>query len=227
MGEHTCADHIDPPREIARDVRHRFTLADPDLLGREIHRSPAELDHGDLEGDPGPERRLLEDEGHGVARERRHGTTRLLPSLQLGGEGEEPRDVVSSEIADRQEMLHVRTSPSARSTMSAARSSDASSTMSGGARRKVLSPAVSTSKPRSRHAARTSPTGTDRSTPISKPLPRTSLTTFGLFDRTASRRSDSRRPMRAARSGSRSSTSVLNTVSPTAVANGLPPNVLP
>ncbi len=33
--------------------------------------------------------------------------------------------------------------------------------------------------------------------------------------------------MRSARSGSRSSTSVVNTVSPTAVANGLPPKVEP
>src|SRR5215468_8248805 len=122
MGEHACADHIDPPREIARDVRHRFTLADPDLLGREIHRSPAELDHGDLEGHPGPERRLLEDESHRAARERREGIARLLPCLQLCGEGEEPWDGISSKIANRQKMLHVRTSASARSTMYAARS---------------------------------------------------------------------------------------------------------
>ena len=57
------ADHdgVHPALEIARDVGDRFAFAQRHF-GRDEHRRAAELTNRDLEGDPGPERRLVEEQ---------------------------------------------------------------------------------------------------------------------------------------------------------------------
>ncbi len=74
---------------------------------------------------------------------------------RVGGRPSRPRSLIERKCF----CFTRRRAPSDFSTISAARSSEGSSTTSGGARRSVLSPAVSTRRPRSRHAATASPTG--------------------------------------------------------------------
>src|SRR5215813_12962673 len=227
VGEYAGGDAVNPAREVARHVGHGLALAHADLLGGEIHCSAPKLDHAHLESDPRAQRGLLEDEGHGAAPERADPLPRLHLGLELGGEAEQPSDVVPIEIANRQEVVHCLIDSRALSMMAQPSAISFSSTIRAGARRRVLSPAVRTRRPRSRQALTTSPTGVARSRPMRSPRPRTSFTAFGYLARRASRAWPSTLPMRAARSASLSSMSVANTVTPTAVARGLPPKVDP
>src|SRR5678815_2511141 len=227
VGEHARGHPVHPAGEVAGHVGHGLPLAHPDLLRREVHRGPAELGHRHLEGDARAQRRLLEDQGQGAAGQRGRPVARLGPGLELGDLREETRQIIPREVPDRQEVLHLTKPDRAFSMISTAWRIDASSTTRGGASRSVLSPALSASRPRSRQAPITSPTGGTRSMPIRRPRPRTAVAAFGWRARTASSCSRSTRPMEAARSGRRSSIRVANTVTPTAVTNGLPPNVEP
>ncbi len=61
------------PRDVAGEDAGRVLdgLPAPELqvLGAEVEGLAAELDHGDLEGDPGAGARFLEEEGEGPARQ--------------------------------------------------------------------------------------------------------------------------------------------------------------
>src|SRR5712692_5169001 len=186
VGEDPRGDAVDPAREIASDVGHGLALAHADLLGGEIDGGPAQLDHGDLEGDPRAQGRLLEDEGEGAPGQRRDALPGLDPGLQLGRELEDVEDVLPVEVADGEKMIHGAVALSAVSMMSQACPISLSLTMRAGARRSVLSPAVRASNPRSRQAATTSPTGGTTSRPTSRPRPRRSFTALGCLARKAS-----------------------------------------
>ena len=55
-------DPVDPAAQVAADVGRGLAVADPDLLRAEVHGVPAELGDADVERDPRPQARLLEQE---------------------------------------------------------------------------------------------------------------------------------------------------------------------
>src|SRR5262249_36845191 len=152
---------------------------------------------------------------------------RLHLGLELRGKAEQAADLVPLEIADRQEVVHGLVDSGGLSEREEPSSNSFSSTIRGGGRRRGVAPRREGRSPRSRQALTTSPTGVARSRPMRSPRPRTSFTTFGYLARIAARACSRTLPMRAARSASLSSRSVANTVTPTAVASGLPPKVEP
>src|SRR5262245_29866300 len=226
LRERPGRDDVNPPPEVPGDVSDRLAPPEPDILPREVDGGAAQLRHAHLERHARPERRLLEDEGQRVAGEGRPRLAGPRPGLPVGGEPEDLLDVLGREVGDRQQALHGLGCRSTSATMATARSASCSSTMSGGVMRRIFSPAVRTRSPRSRQASTTAPAGRSRSMPISRPLPRTSWIAGTVAARARSRpmRWD---PTRSARSGSRSSSIVVNVATPTVVANGLPPKVVP
>ena len=86
-------------QKLVSHMADRLAPAEPDVLPGQVHRGAAELGHADLEGDAGAERRLLEDQGLGVAGQRRPRLARLRPRFPVGRQaeellGEEALDVV-------------------------------------------------------------------------------------------------------------------------------------
>src|SRR5215475_14466298 len=227
MSEDPRRDAVDPAGEVPRHVGDRLAFAHADLLRGEIDGGASELNHAHLERHPRAEGWLLEDEREGPAAEGCDPLARLHPGLELGGELEEPVDVILRQILDRQEVRHCLADSKALSMMAQPSPISFSVTMRAGASRSALSPAVRARRPRSRQAFTRSPTGGTMSMPTSRPRPRTSLIALGYFARRVSSPSRRSLPMRAARSASLSSSSVAKTVTPTAVASGLPPKVEP
>ena len=62
LGEGPGRHDVDPSAEVPGHVGDRLAPSEPDVLAREVHGGPSELGHAHLEGDPGAERRLLEDQ---------------------------------------------------------------------------------------------------------------------------------------------------------------------
>jgi hypothetical protein len=91
-------DAVDPQRQVARDVGHRFACPQADLAADQVHGAPAELDQADLERHARPERGFLEDQRARLAGQRRREPTRLAPLLQIGGEVEEPQRDVARQV---------------------------------------------------------------------------------------------------------------------------------
>src|SRR5438876_2433037 len=219
-------DTVYPAREVPRHVRNRLARAQADLRAREVNGAPAELDDPDLEGDAGPEGRLLEDQRHRAAGERRAAPSRLPALLEVRGELEYLERRVARQVRRREKVAHHALGRSAVSTISSARSQWSSSMIRGGTRRSTFSPADRTRSPAFRQASRMGLTGRSSSTPMSRPRPRTSRIPTGPCANRL-RPSMRRRPIRAARSGIFSPSTVWSVASATEVTNGVPPNVEP
>src|SRR5439155_759382 len=217
---------LDPAAEPTRRVRNRLARAQADLRTREVDGAPAELDDPDLEGDAGPEGRLLEDQRHRAAGERRAAPSRLPALLEVRGELEYLERRIARQVRRREKVAHHALGRSAVSTISSARSQWSSSMIRGGTRRSTFSPADKTRSPAFRQASRMGLTGRSSSTPMSRPRPRTwRIPTGPCANRL--RPSMRRRPIRAARSGIFSPSTVWSVASATEVTNGVPPNVEP
>src|SRR5438128_2575589 len=214
------------PRVGVDHVRDRLARAQADLRTREVDGAPAELDDPDLEGDAGPEGRLLEDQRHRAAGERRAAPSRLPALLEVRGEMEDLERRVARQVRRREKVAHHALRRSAVSTISSARSQWSSSMIRGGTRRSTFSPADRTRSPAFRQASRMGLTGRSSSTPMSRPRPRTSRIPTGPCANRL-RPSMRRRPIRAARSGIFSPSTVWSVASATEVTNGVPPNVEP
>src|SRR5437899_1922465 len=223
---HVGVDHVGPYRGLPRVLRNRLARAQADLRAREVDGAPAELDDPDLEGDAGPEGRLLEDQRHRAAGERRAAPSRLPALLEVRGELEYLKRRIARQVRRREKVAHHALGRSAVSTISSARSQWSSSMIRGGTRRSTFSPADKTRSPAFRQASRMGLTGRSSSTPMSRPRPRTwRIPTGPCANRL--RPSMRRRPIRAARSGIFSPSTVWSVASATEVTNGVPPNVEP
>src|SRR2546426_10811217 len=146
------------------------------------------LDDPDLEGDAGPEGRLLEDQRHRAAGERRAAPSRLPALLEVRGELEYLERRVARQVRRREKVAHHALGRSAVSTISSARSQWSSSMIRGGTRRSTFSPADRTRSPAFRQASRMGLTGRSSSTPMSRPRPRTSRIPTGPCARSEERR---------------------------------------
>ena len=78
-------DRVHVPGQHAARVLDRLSATELQIGGRQGERVPPELPDADLEGDPCAGRRLLEDEGDGLADQRRcmEGPIRLHPTGEL------------------------------------------------------------------------------------------------------------------------------------------------
>src|SRR5437867_1840782 len=246
---HVGVDHVGPGRGLPRVLGDLDPAAEPtrrvqdprgrlvagrarddgrgaELRAQEVDGAPAELDDPDLEGDAGPEGRLLEDQHHGAAGERRAAPSRLPALLEVRGELEYLERRIARQVRRREKVAHHALGRSAVSTISSARSQWSSSMIRGGTRRSTFSPADKTRSPAFRQASRMGLTGRSSSTPMSRPRPRTSRIPTGPCANRL-RPSMRRRPILAARSGIFSPSTVWSVASATEVTNGVPPNVEP
>jgi hypothetical protein len=108
------ADHdsIDVAGEDARHVLHRLARSDPDLPVGDEDRAPAELGHRNLEGEAGPEARLVEDEREGLLRHLLMAAPRAEIGLEARRDREQAVDVGAREIGEREKVpLHASSLP--------------------------------------------------------------------------------------------------------------------
>src|SRR5262249_15415169 len=157
-------DQVDPALEVARDVARGFALAEPDVPGRQVDRGAAELPHPDLEGDPRPEARLLEDHRERASREQRMQLPRAQLRLQPAGEREDALDLLASEVGDT-EKIALHAASSARSRMASPSSTCARVTTSGGRKRSTRSAVQLMSSPSSRQRRTIAAPGRSSSAP--------------------------------------------------------------
>src|SRR5690606_19777161 len=218
---------IDIARKHTRRVADRLAPPDLHLVRAEYHGIAAELLHPDLERNPGPSRRLLEDHGKHLAGERGR---RALAALEGGAELQHAPQLGCIDAVEVEEVpgaAHADRAVQARSTAATAVSTWLRSMIRGGSRRTTLSPAGTVSSPASRQAVTTLPDGITHLRPSSSPTPRTPSITLGKrFGRSASRDLSaspiSRTWARKASSSTMSSTALAH-----AIASGFPPKVLP
>src|SRR5205809_4602611 len=104
MEEGPRHDEIDPAFEVARDVPRRLALPEPDIAGGEVDGGTAELHHADLEGDAGPEARLLEDHGERAPEEERAGLAGTQLRLQPRGELQDGLGLGLRQVGEAQEV---------------------------------------------------------------------------------------------------------------------------
>ena len=104
MAEGAGHDGVHPALQVAGRVLHRLPLPQSDVRGGEIDSMAAELGHPGLEGDAGPKRGLLEDQGQRLSAQ--DGMQDPLPSLSLEvlRQPEQVGDVVGRQIVQREQM---------------------------------------------------------------------------------------------------------------------------
>src|SRR5579872_2627922 len=95
---------VDGAREVARDILHRFALADSDVAGREIDRVAAELRHAGFERDACTQRRLLENHRERLAAQMRMFEADLQFGLQPRGEREQTVEFIVAEGSEIEEV---------------------------------------------------------------------------------------------------------------------------
>src|SRR5690606_21137912 len=148
---------IDIARKHTRRVADRLAPPDLHLVRAEYHGIAAELLHPDLERNPGPSRRLLEDHGKHLAGERGR---RALAALEGGAELQHAPQLGRIDAVEVEEVpgaAHADRAVQARSTAATAVSTWLRSMIRGGSRRTTLSPAGTVSSPASRQAVTTLP----------------------------------------------------------------------
>src|SRR5688572_4314068 len=141
------------------------------------HRVSAQLVDPDLEAGPRARRGLLEDHPQhppragGVCLPDRAQEAELLGALDEG------LDLAVRQVPEAEEVALARHHPSARtaSMMASASSISARVTMSGGAKRTTLPPAMETSRPRSRALVTTGAASPSSTSPWRSPRPRAPL----------------------------------------------------
>src|SRR5690606_27370946 len=228
VAEGTHDDRLDVPGQHRGGVGQRLAAAEVGHLRVDDDRMPTELGDRDVEGDPGAQRRLVEQDRHRTGSGQR--AVRERVALHRLGEVQHPRLFVRAQVVVAQQMTgHAGTSAAARSRAAgrAARNASACAWLriSGGARRTTSGRAALTRKPASRSAATVADAAGAVSTiPSSRPAPRTSATSRSPRSSTPCR---SRSPTRLTWSSSPSAALVRSTASAAAHATGLPPNVLP
>jgi len=97
-------DGVHPPGEIPGHIGDALPRAQLDVLRGQVDGLAAELTHPDLEGDPRPQRRLLEDHRQRLPR----GHRRLLPGaqarLELGRPRQHGLQLLPAEVVHREQI---------------------------------------------------------------------------------------------------------------------------
>jgi endonuclease/exonuclease/phosphatase family metal-dependent hydrolase len=104
MGAGADHDRVDEAGEDAAGVADRLAAGELHFVAAEDDRVGAELDDADLEGDPGPGRGLLEDEGDAAPRERLGAEALATVGLQRGGTIEQLAQLEGAQLFSRQEV---------------------------------------------------------------------------------------------------------------------------
>src|SRR5688572_13356218 len=161
-GEHPggVPDRLSPPQLRVALTQH--------------HRVPPQLVDADLEAGPGASRGLLEDHPQHPPRAGGVGLADRAQEAKLLGALDEGLDLAVRQIPEGQEVALAGHHASARtaSTIASASSISARVTISGGAKRSTLPPAMETSRPFSRAFVTTGPASPSSTSPCSRPRPR-------------------------------------------------------
>src|SRR5581483_4043166 len=211
---------VDPPLEVPRDVAGGLPLPEADVAGCQVDRGAAELHHLDLERDPGPQARLLEDHGERSPREERVRLSSPELALEARGDREHGVDLGARQIGDAEEVpLHPATASSRIANPS---STCVCVTTSGGRKRSTRSAVQLMSKPLSRARETIGAPGSSSTAPSIRPAPRTA-------DAPKSRSSRERKCAPTSRTWARraGSASAVRAATAAAHATGFPPNVDP
>ena len=98
LPEAAVLDAVVDPAEDPGRVLHRLLVADLRAGRAEVRDVGALVVGGDLEGDPGPGRRLLEDEGDVLAAQARLLVAAVLRGLEVGRQLQQEADLVGREV---------------------------------------------------------------------------------------------------------------------------------
>src|SRR4051812_21997857 len=108
MLERSDHDAIDIAREHARGVGDRLAATKLHILIAQRDRLPAELAHGDVEGDARARRRPVEDHGERLALERRLAAlaVALEPLLHGAARVDHAAQILRADVAQIEEVTH-------------------------------------------------------------------------------------------------------------------------
>ena len=98
-------DDVNIFAQHAAEIGDALAAAETDVLAEE-ERTAAEVDHRRLEAHAGPQRLLLEEQGHHPAGQQRLAETALELGFQVFGDGEDALDFGSRQVGQRQQMSH-------------------------------------------------------------------------------------------------------------------------
>ena len=98
-------DHVDELAEHLAEVGQALAAAKPDVVAEE-HRAAAQVGHARLETHPGPQRRLLEQQGHDAAGQERLAEPPGELALQVLGDREDVVDLAGGKIGQSDEVSH-------------------------------------------------------------------------------------------------------------------------
>src|SRR5579862_1506440 len=234
MREGANHDEVDGAREIARDVFHRFALADADVTGREIDRMATELRHAGFEGDASSQRWLLKNHRESFAAQVRMLEADFQFGLEPRRQREQPVEFVRCERGEIEEIAFhdqcpgvfgIGASFNARSMIARPASASARERFSGGSKRSTVPPVPLTMSRCARHASTTGLGSCLSTTPMIMPSPRTSATR-SIFAVISFSRFRMYAPISVAFAMTPPSSASF-TASAAAHATGLPPKVVP